>query len=171
MAEQLADRHRCHVGVVRGEPEVLGDQRTDRLVELEHAGLDELHRDDRGHRLGDAGDPEPVGRLDRLTGAGDPLAERGARRMVDLVHEAAHDVVEERGLFGAKIDRAGGEQISNAPQDIGTGRNVSLRNCDLKFVDERLMRGHNGGTAAVALATLHGVGGCDIMRHFRFQGC
>src|SRR4029079_6900300 len=106
----------------------------------------------------------------RIQQPGDALAESGACRMVDLIHESPHDIVKKRGLLAAKIGRSGSKQIGDTPQNLGAGRHISLRNGNFEIVDQRLARRNSGWTSVTALATSAGRRWCDAMRHFRLPG-
>src|SRR5690606_9562842 len=107
-----------------------GDDLADRVVEADQTLVDELQGGDRGDRLGDAGDAEPVGHLGRVTGHA--LAEGGRVDQVPVDHhgdpggvvppEAAFDGGVEGGprrqVGGGMSSVVGNDHVADAPAGV-----------------------------------------------------
>jgi hypothetical protein len=57
--------------------------------------------------------------------------------MLNLVDQAAHDIVKKRQLLDVKVFRSGDKQVGYLPQDLCAGPDVFLRNRCFKFVYQR----------------------------------
>ena len=68
------------------------------------------------------------------------IAERDAGGFIEIVHQAPHNVVEQRALFAVEAIGTTDRQIRHPPQDVSPRTDTAIDDGGFQFVDQRLLR-------------------------------